>query len=145
MKNIFIQDFTVKNTSQRILPFKLNAITAFTSFVWFMNGFYCKLLNFVPRHQEIVATLLSQTYARELTMLIGMGEVVLAIWILSSYKSRLSSIVQILLVAIMNVIEFSLVPEFLLWGHLNIIFAFCFIMLIGYNEFIYKSKSTNHE
>lgn len=33
------------------------------SLVWFINGMVCKILNVVPRHQEIVASIMGDTYA----------------------------------------------------------------------------------
>lgn len=44
------------------------------SLVWLVKGLICKILNLVPRHQEIVAEILGQEYAREITFLIGLGE-----------------------------------------------------------------------
>lgn len=45
-----------------------------------------------------------------------------------------------IIVAAMNIIEFILVPDLLLWGKLNIIFAFLFIGLVYYNGFILNKK-----
>lgn len=42
--------------------------------VWFINGLYCKILNAVPRHEAIVARILGEEYARPLTLLIGLAE-----------------------------------------------------------------------
>ncbi|WP_420459075.1 hypothetical protein [Neolewinella sp.] len=36
--------------------------------IWLTNGLYCKVLNLVPRHQEIVAAILGPAHARELTV-----------------------------------------------------------------------------
>ena len=54
----------MKNTVHKIVPF-------FISLVWFVNGFFCKVLNLVPRHQEIVARVLNAEYDREITFIIG--------------------------------------------------------------------------
>ncbi|EMS33047.1 hypothetical protein C943_00324 [Mariniradius saccharolyticus AK6] len=40
------------------------------------------------------------------------------------------------LVAIMNILEFVLVPDLLLWGRYNALFALLFIGLVYYNEFV---------
>lgn len=53
----------------------------FIALVWFINGFYCKILNQVPRHQEIVARILGEDYAPILTKLIGVAEIVMAVWL----------------------------------------------------------------
>lgn len=119
---------------------KYQILNYFIAAVWFINGLFCKVLNLVPRHQEIVASILGNGHARLFTMLIGVSEIIMAIWILSGLRSRLNTIAQILIIAIMNILEFALVPDLLLWGKANIAFAFLFILLIYYNGFILKKK-----
>ena len=108
--------------------------------IWIANGLFCKVLNLVPRHEEIVARILGNDYSRLLTILIGLAEIVMAIWILTKFKSKLNAIFQMVVVATMNIIEFIAVPDLLLWGKLNIIFAFLFIGLVYYNEFVLNKK-----
>src|SRR5688572_10761350 len=99
-------------------------LTYFIAAVWVANGLFCKVLNLVPRHQQIVARILGDDYARPLTLLIGLSEIGMAICILSGIKSRLNAMLQILIIATMNILEFMLVPDLLLWGKVNSIFAF---------------------
>jgi len=40
----------------------------------------------------------------------------------------------------MNTLEFILVPDLLLWGRLNSLFALLFISLVYYNEFVLNKK-----
>lgn len=108
--------------------------------VWIANGLFCKVLNLVPRHEQIVARILGDEHSRLLTILIGLSEIIMAVWILSSYKTRLNAIVQIAVVATMNTLEFILVPDLLLWGKLNSLFAFIFILIVYYNEFYLNKK-----
>jgi len=108
--------------------------------VWIINGLFCKVLNLVPRHQEIVARILGNDHARLFTLAIGISETAMAVWILSGIKRRLNAITQIIIIAIMNTMEFILVPDLLLWGRFNALFAFLFILLIFYNEFYGKNK-----
>lgn len=110
--------------------------------VWIMNGLFCKVLNLVPRHQEIVAEILSTEHARPLIILIGVAEIGMAAWILSGIRRRLNVVTQILVIATMNSLEFFLVPDLLLWGRANAFFAFVFIALIYYNEFHFTKKIT---
>jgi uncharacterized membrane protein YphA (DoxX/SURF4 family) len=117
----------------KILTFSIAA-------VWIVNGLFCKMLNFVPRHEQIVAQILGNDYSRVLTILIGLSEIAMAIWFLSNYKSKLNAITQIGIVATMNALEFILVPNLLLWGKLNSLFAFVFILLVYSNEFHIKRK-----
>ncbi|MEA5138480.1 DoxX-like family protein [Arcicella rigui] len=108
--------------------------------VWFVNGLFCKVLNLIPRHQQIVASIVSIDYARFLTLAIGLAEIVMAIWILSKISSKLNAWVQIIIVAIMNVLEFFLVPDLLLWGRFNALFALLFITVVYINEFRFNKN-----
>jgi uncharacterized membrane protein YphA (DoxX/SURF4 family) len=118
-------------------------LTYFIAMVWMVNGLICKLLNFVPRHEQIVARILGNEYSRPLTILIGVSEIVMAIWILSGFKARLNAMSQIAVIVIMNTLEFILVPELLLWGRFNSLFALLFILVIYMNEF-YLNKNQQH-
>ena len=109
--------------------------------VWLINGLLCKVLNLVPRHQQIVGRILGETHAQAITVAIGLSEIAMAFWIFSRIRSRINAIVQILIVAIMNLIEFFLAPDLLLWGRANALFAMLFIGLIYYNEFLPARKS----
>lgn len=117
---------------------KNQLLNYFIASVWMANGLFCKVLNLVPRHQEIVARILGNNHAEFFTKSIGILELAMAIWILSGYKSRLNAIAQIIVITAMNVLEFILVPDLLLWGRFNLLFAFLFITLIYYNEFVVR-------
>lgn len=110
------------------------------SLVWFINGLYCKVLNFVPRHREIVARILGSGQAKELTIGIGLLEILLGIWILTGRKSVWCAWIQILLVATMNVMEFILVPDLLLFGKFNLLWATLFIIFVFIVEFVVGKK-----
>ena len=103
--------------------------------VWLVNGLYCKVLGQVPRHQEIVSHILGESYGPIFTILIGCSEVAMCIWIFSRIKARINAILQIVVIATMNIMEFFIVPDLLLWGKYNSFFAFLFIGLIYINEF----------
>ena len=91
--------------ASRILTFCMAA-------VWIANGLFCKLLNLVPRHELIVARILAAGYAGILTKVIGVAEILMAIWIVSGIKSRLNAVTQIVVVGAMNVLEFILAPTY---------------------------------
>lgn len=114
----------------------------FIATVWLINGLFCKVLNLVPRHQEIVGRILDGDHSRTLTIIIGISEIIMAVWILSGFKSGLSAATQMIIIILMNILEFILVPELLLWGQYNLLFAFLFILLIYFNEFYLKTKTT---
>lgn len=119
---------------------KNKLLNHFIAFVWIANGLFCKVFNLVPRHQQIVARILGDDYSRPLTFLIGLAEIIMAIWVLSRLWTRLNAITQILVIATMNILEFILVPDLLLWGKANTIFAVLFILMIYYNEFVINKK-----
>ena len=100
------------------------------------------MLNLIPRHEQIVARILGEDYSRPLTILIGLSEVVMATWVLSRFKSKLNAFSQILVVAVMNTLELILVPDLLLWGRLNSLYALLFIGLVYYNEFVLNKNIT---
>jgi hypothetical protein len=108
--------------------------------VWLVNGLFCKVLNLVPRHQQIVARITGEAHAAALTRAIGFAEIAMAVWILSGIKPRLNAITQIVVIAAMNTLEFFLAPDLLLWGRFNALYAFLFILLI-YNVFLLKKPS----
>ena len=110
---------------------------------WLTNGLVCKLLNLVPRHTLIVAGILGPAHARTFTIIIGLAEVLMCLWILSGFKSRLNAVAQMVIIGTMNLMEFLLVPHLLLWGRWNAFFAALLIFLIYYNEFALRKKSAN--
>lgn len=118
-----------------------NFLTLAISFVWLVNGLYCKLLNGVPRHRAIVGQILGADYATLLTQLIGISEIIMVFWIISGIRSRLCTGSQIVIVAVMNIIEFFTVPDMLLFGRWNILVAAGFLSVVYYREFISHKSS----
>jgi DoxX-like family len=102
----------------------------FIVLVWFVNGLWCKVLGFVPRHREIVGQLLGSAYATEITKAIGLAELLMVVWILSRIYPRVCAMMQIGVVLLMNTIEFIAVPELLLFGRLNMVLAILFSGLV---------------
>mgnify|MGYP001599252496 FL=1 len=102
--------------------------------VWLVNGLICKVCNLVPRHQAIVARILGADYAVLLTKIIGGLEILMAVWIVSGIKRRWCAVTQMLLVSLMNMIEFFMAPDLLLFGRINIIIAALFVLLIYWNQ-----------
>lgn len=117
-----------------------NGLTFFIGLVWLVNGLFCKILNFIPRHQEIVESILGYQYATSITILIGVGEVILGLLIILKFRKKLLTITQIILVTTMNIMEFILAPNLLLWGKLNAIFALGFIVLVYVHGFVLSKQ-----
>ena len=108
--------------------------------IWIINGLFCKVLNLVPRHQEIVAAILGIDHSGILTILIGLAEILMGVWILTRIKTQLNAITQILIIGIMNALEFLFVPNLLLFGKFNSVLAFLLIAVICYHEFMLKPR-----
>ena len=110
--------------------------------VWIINGFFCKVLDYVPRHEDIVREILCLDYpsGNIFTKIIGYLEVFMSIWILSRFKPKLNAIAQITIILTMNILEFALVPDLLLWGKWNLVFALFFCIFIYYNKFILNKE-----
>ncbi|MDX9751284.1 MAG: DoxX-like family protein [Flavobacteriales bacterium] len=106
------------------------AFRYFLALIWLVNGLGCKVLGLVPRHEQIVAAILGIRHAHAFTLSIGLAESVMALWILSGWRYRLCALTQMAVIAVMNVMEFFAVPELLLWGRGNVIFAALLILLI---------------
>jgi len=117
-----------------------NIIINFLAFVWLVNGHICKVLNIVPRHEQIVAKFMGESIARPVTLMLGLAEIAMAIWILSRNKPRLNAITQMTIVLTMNILEYFYASEYLLWGKLNAVFAVLFLCLVYYNEFILRKE-----
>ncbi len=111
------------------------ALTAVFVAVWLVNGFYCKIMGMVPRHEQIVGRVLGEEYASVLTLLIGISELLMAAWLASGFLRRMSALAQIILVLTMNIIEFAFASDLLLWGRLNAAFAAFFAGLVAFNAF----------
>ncbi|TVZ15338.1 DoxX-like family protein [Maribacter sp. MAR_2009_72] len=124
---------TIKNKLHLILNYLI-------AIVWLLNGLICKIFNLVPRHQEIVGRILGENFSRPITVLIGISEIIMAVWIVSKYNSRINALLQISIVLLMNFLEYFLVPDLLLWGKMNSVFALLFVGVVYYNEFILKKQ-----
>lgn len=118
-------------------------LTILISLVWLVNGLFCKVLNFVPRHQEIVARILGNEHSQLFTKIIGVSEILMFVWIISGIKSKWCALFQIFIIVLMNCLEFILVPDLLLFGRMNAFFAFLFVLTVYANEFILVKQKPN--
>ena len=107
----------------------------FFAAVWLVNGVWCKIFDGVPRHRAIVARILGDDHSLALTRIIGAGEVVMAVWILSGIRWKWSCAAQIAAVLLMNLIEFFAVPDLLLFGRFNSIVALAYVSLVAWAGF----------
>ena len=112
------------------------AARVFFAAVWLVNGVWCKIMDGVPRHREIVARILGEEHAPVLTRMIGAGEVVMAAWILTGIRWKWSCAMQIAAVVAMNVIELLLAPDLLLFGRYNALIALAYIAVVAWAGFV---------
>ena len=99
------------------------------------------MLGLAPRHQEIVARILGDDHAYALTRLIGFAEIGMALWVVSGIARKVNAVTQIAIVAAMNITEYFLAPDLLLFGRANAAIAAAFIVLIYYVEFRLGERS----
>ena len=92
----------------------ITALRLATAAVWLTFGVVFKLLGVVPRHRAIVAAVVGEAAATPVTLLVGAGETVLGLWILSGRRPRTCAAVQTLAIATMNAVELSVARELLL-------------------------------
>lgn len=88
----------------------------------------------------IVGRILGMEYAHPITVAIGISEILMGIWVLSNIAPKLNAIAQIAIVLTMNILEFMLVPDLLLWGRFNALFAFMFVLFVYFREFKLNPK-----
>jgi hypothetical protein len=111
-------------------------LTCLIACVWLVNGLFCKALDLVPRHRAIVARILGEGHAKGRTIAIGCLETAMAAWIVSGVAPTVNAWTQIALVLCMNIVEFLLAPDLLLWGRWNAFYALLFALLIYYHAFL---------
>lgn len=92
----------------------LIAIRIGTAAVWLVFGVVFKILDLVPRHRLIVASVLGEEMARPATLLIGLGEAALGLWILSGFRPRACAAFQTVALISMNALELQLARHLLL-------------------------------
>lgn len=81
--------------------------------VWAAFGFWCKILDRVPRHRRIVERVLGKRWGW-LILPIGMGEVLLGMWVLSGWQRPLCALFQSIAILTMNTLEIRRANDLLL-------------------------------
>ena len=85
--------------------------------VWLIHGLYNKLLGGSARHLAIVQSVpgLGGSAGEHVLALVGIGEVAIALWILSGWRPWLCAAAQTLVLLSMNVVELTFARALLLW------------------------------
>jgi hypothetical protein len=92
----------------------LAALRIGTAAAWLTFGLVFKIFGLVPRHRAIVAQVVGEGAATPVTLLVGVAEVGLWLWILSGVRPRWCAAAQTLAIVTMNLIELRLARELLL-------------------------------
>ena len=105
-------------------------ITYSIALIWLLFGLLGKLIPITPTHIQIVARVFGDPLSRPITILIGVGELLIALWVISGKWRAVCGWLQIALVVIMNCIELTIARDLLLWGPLNGFFALIFVVTV---------------
>ncbi len=92
-------------------------IAALVASVWLYHGLVNKLLHGEPRHLAIVQAVpgLAGTAGEVVLAMVGVAEVLVAVWVLSGVLPRACAAAQTLFLLPMNALELSFAREHLLW------------------------------
>jgi hypothetical protein len=98
--------------------------------VWIFHGLYSKILDRIPRHRLIVGRILGERHAGWLTKLIGVGEVLLGLWVFTNTAPVLCATVQTVGLVAMNTLEILWARDLLIsaWG--MVVLNVGFLMLV---------------
>jgi hypothetical protein len=85
--------------------------------VWLVHGLYNKLLGGSARHLAIVQSVpgLGGVAGERMLTAVGVGEVAIALWVLSGWRPRLCAATQTVALLSMNVVELTYARPLLLW------------------------------
>lgn len=107
-------------------------LTFATAAVWLLFGMWFKVFGMVPRHRQIVATVVGEAGAGPVTVLIGAAEIAMALWILSGFYPRVCAALQSIAIVTMNALELSLARDLLLAPILMICANTLFLLVVWY-------------
>ena len=99
-----------------------------------------KIFDAVPRHRLIVASLLGEEIARPATVLIGVAEAVIGIWILSGFRPRTCAALQTVALASMNTLELYFARHLLLAPILMVCANIVFLGVVWYGALKSEKK-----
>jgi uncharacterized membrane protein YphA (DoxX/SURF4 family) len=116
------------------------AIRIGTAAVWFTFGLVFKVFDAVPRHRLIVASVLGEDLARPATMLIGVAETVIGIWILTGFRPRVCAALQTVALASMNTLELCFARHQLLSPIFMICANIVFLGVVWYGALRFEKK-----
>ena len=107
-------------------------LTILIGSVWVFHGLFSKLSNGVPRHRQIVGRILGEGIADRATLVIGILEILLGLWIFSGIRRRTCALVQTLALVSMNFLEILRARDLLISAAGMVTLNLGFIALIWY-------------
>ena len=73
--------------------------------VWLVFGLLFKALDFLPRHNRIVARVVGERRAKGVTLFVAVGETVLGVWMMSGHALVACVALQTAAIVLMNGLE----------------------------------------
>ena len=107
-------------------------LTILIGSVWVFHGLFSKVSNGVPRHRQIVGRILGEGIADRATLVIGILEILLGLWIFSGIRRRTCALVQTLALVSMNFLEILRARDLLISAAGMVALNLGFIALIWY-------------
>jgi hypothetical protein len=98
--------------------------------VWVFHGLYSKILNGIPRHQQIVGRVLGHKISRPATKAIGCLEMLLGLWVFSGVARVECAAVQTLAILGMNTLEILLAADLLISAIGMVVLNLAFLAVI---------------
>jgi hypothetical protein len=89
-------------------------LTVLIGGVWVFHGLWSKVLGKIPRHELIVARILGDEWAALATLAIGVGEILLGVWVFTGFARRRCATVQTVALVSMNTLEIILARDLLI-------------------------------
>jgi len=81
--------------------------------VWWVFGLYCKVLNRVPRHRQILERVMGIRWGW-LIVLVGIGEMLIGVWVQTGWERPACAVVQTVIILTMNLLEICFAGDLLI-------------------------------
>lgn len=108
------------------------ALTVLIGSVWVFHGLYSKISDGIPRHRLIVERILGEGIADLATLVIGVSEVLLGIWIFSRIWRKACAMLQTAALVSMNTLEIALARDLLISASGMVALNLVFLSLVWY-------------
>lgn len=107
-------------------------LTVLIGSVWVFHGLYSKVAGGIPRHRQIVERILGEGIAESATLVIGILEVLLGLWIFTRLWRKTCATLQTLALVSMNFLEILLAKDLLVSAAGMVALNLMFLTLVWY-------------